>query len=70
MKVRGNRPTPRNTEMSLRPVEELLSLRRELLSLRKKPADFIARVFGSHDSVWVERCLGIVRDRADELGGG
>lgn len=56
--------------MSLRPTEELLSLRRELLSLRKKPADFIAQVLGSHDSVWVERCSGIVREGADQLGGG
>ena len=48
--------------MSLRGEEELLRLRKELLSLRKRPEDFIARVFGSYDEAWVERCSEIVRE--------
>jgi hypothetical protein len=63
VQVHGSRPNPRNSEMSLRPANELLQLRRELLSLRKKPEAFIARVFHSQDSVWVERCSEIVRER-------
>jgi hypothetical protein len=59
----GSRPNPRNSELSLRPREELLQLRKELLSLRKKPESFIAHVFRSCDSVWVERCSEIVRER-------
>ncbi len=58
VQVRGNRPNPRNSELSLWQREELLGLRNELLGLRKKPADFIAHVFGSCDSVWLERCSG------------
>jgi hypothetical protein len=70
VKVVENRPNPRNSKMSLWLVEELLSLRRELLSLCKEPADFIVCVFSSCDSVWVERCSAIVQDRADELDRG
>jgi hypothetical protein len=46
--------------MSLWPVKELLSLRRELLSLCKELVDFIVCVFSSCDSVWVKRCSAIV----------
>ena len=49
--VKGNRDTPRNSEMRLREAEELLALRTELLSLRKQPANFIRRIFGSVDAV-------------------
>ena len=59
----GRRDNPRNSDLSLRPVDELLKLRAELLSLRRDPAGFIAQVFHSHDSVWVERCTGIIRDQ-------
>jgi hypothetical protein len=60
VQVKGNRDTPRNSEMSLREVGELLAFRSELLSLRRQPASFIRRVFGSDDAVWVERCSRIV----------
>jgi hypothetical protein len=63
VQAHGNRPNPRNSELSLRPVEELLRVRKELMSLRKDSAGFIARVFHSQDSVWVERCSEIVRER-------
>jgi hypothetical protein len=59
----GKRSNPRNSDLSLRPVDELLKLRTELLSLRKDPAGFVAQVFHSHDSVWLERCSGILRER-------
>lgn len=58
----GRRDNPRNSDLSLRPVDELLKLRAELLSLRKDPAGFVAQVFRSHDSVWLERCSGIIRE--------
>jgi hypothetical protein len=60
VQVRGRRPNPRNSELDLRPVDELLELRAELLSLLGDPAGFIARVFHSHDSAWVERCSEII----------
>jgi len=63
VQVQGNRPNPRNSELQLRPVDELLRLRTELLSLRKDPAGFIAYVFCSHDEVWVERCSQIIQER-------
>lgn len=63
VQVRGSRPNPRNSELSLRPEGELLRLRAELLSLRKDPVGFIACVFRSHDEVWVERCSEIIRER-------
>ena len=62
VQVRGSRDNPRNSDLSLRPVEELLELRAELLSLRKDLARFIAQVFHSDDSVWVERCSEIIQE--------
>ena len=43
--VRGNRDAPRNSDLTLLPMEELLGWRKELLSLRKDSAGFIGRVF-------------------------
>jgi hypothetical protein len=63
VQVHGKRPNPRNSELSLRPKEELLRLRTELLSLRKDPVGFITYVFRSHDEVWVERCSEIIREQ-------
>lgn len=60
----GRRDNPRNSDLSLQPVDELLKLRAELLSLRKDPPGFLARVFRSHDSVWVERCSGIICEQS------
>jgi hypothetical protein len=59
----SKRANPRNTEMTLRPTLELLQLRKELLSLRKRPERFIARVFQSSESVWVERCSAVVQEQ-------
>lgn len=61
---RSRRENPRNSDLSLRPVDELLKLRADLLSLRKDPAGFVARVFRSRDSVWLERCSGIIREQS------
>jgi hypothetical protein len=63
VKVLGKRDNPRNSEVQLRAEAELLKLRAELLRLRRDPAGFIARVFHSHDSVWVERCSEIIQER-------
>jgi hypothetical protein len=60
--MKGARPTPRNTELRLRPTDELLAMRKELLHLQKNARMFIARVFGSRSDVWVERCSSIVVD--------
>jgi hypothetical protein len=57
------RPSPRNSELTLRPVEELLVMRKELLSKRKKPARFIAQVYRSQAEVWVGRSTEIIRDQ-------
>lgn len=59
----SKRANPRNTELTLRPALELLQLRKELLSLRKRPERFIARVFQSSESVWVERCSAVVQEQ-------
>jgi len=63
IEVLGKRDNPRNSEVRLRPEGELLKLRAELLRLRRDPAGFIARVFHSQESVWVERCSGIIQER-------
>ncbi|KAF2664817.1 hypothetical protein BT63DRAFT_418151 [Microthyrium microscopicum] len=60
----GKRENPRNSDLSLRAVDELLKIRTELLSLRRDPAGFVAQVFRSHDSVWLERCSMILWDQS------
>lgn len=59
---RGKRDSPRNSELTLRPREELLALRKELVFLQQDAPTFLARVFGSRDPVWVERCSSIIQD--------
>ncbi|KAF2174792.1 hypothetical protein K469DRAFT_770346 [Zopfia rhizophila CBS 207.26] len=61
--VRGNRDSPRNSDLALRSTKDLHRKRKELLSLRKNAAGFIGSVFHSHDSIWVERCLDIIREK-------
>ncbi|HEY2296077.1 MAG TPA: hypothetical protein VGM86_35710 [Thermoanaerobaculia bacterium] len=62
------RPSPRNTEVRLRAVEELQEYYQELLRRRTKPNQFIARVFRSRgeqeEAEWVERCAGIIREQS------
>jgi hypothetical protein len=60
--VRGNRDTPRNSEVMLQNQEELLRRRRELISLRHDAVGFIGLVFRSHDAIWVDRCASIVTE--------
>lgn len=60
--VRGNRDTPRNEELELQDVDKHLSLRRELLNLRKDAPAFIRRVFRDHDPIWLDRCSQIIQD--------
>ena len=60
--VTGKRDRPRNTDLKLKPPNELLTLRKELMSNIKHPEAFISRVFGSRDVAWVERCAQIIRD--------
>ena len=45
--IYGKRNAPRNSDLTLLPIEELLRWREELLSLRKDSAGFIARIFYS-----------------------
>jgi hypothetical protein len=58
----SQRENPRNSELKLRGVEELMRVRKELLSLRGDARGFIAQVFGSYEEVWVERCIGITKE--------
>jgi hypothetical protein len=61
--VQGRRDSPRNSDCKLKPLDELLSMRRELLLLRTDPDAFIAKVFRSTDKIWVDRCSSIIIDR-------
>jgi len=63
--IRGHRDTPRNSELELQDVDQLLLFHKELLGLHKDAAAFIRRVFRSHDPVWLDRCSPIVQDRAE-----
>jgi len=60
--VRGKRDTPRNSDVELQTVEELMDARADLLGLRKDATRFIGRVFHSDDSIWVERCRAIISE--------
>lgn len=61
--VRGARDTPRNSELRLTSADELLQMRKELLSLRRNAPAFIGRVFQSHNPIWVDRCSDIIIDK-------
>ena len=63
----GHRETPRNSELRLRPEQELLKFRMELLSSMEDPPEFIARIFGNQDNIWVERCSEIFISRAESI---
>jgi hypothetical protein len=60
--ARGNRDSPRNSDLELQSREELLRRRRELMSLRNDAVGFVGLVFRSYDSIWIERCSGIIRE--------
>jgi hypothetical protein len=64
--VRGNRDTPRNDELELQDVDKHLTLRKELLKLRKDATAFIRLVFHSHDLIWLDRCSQIVQGYEDD----
>jgi hypothetical protein len=55
---------PRNSDLSLRSVNELLKLCAELLFLTRDPAEFVAQVFRCHNSIWLERCSGSLGNEA------
>jgi hypothetical protein len=61
----SRRENPRNSDLRLREVEELMRVRRELLSLRGDARGFIRQVFSSYDRVWVERCSGVTKEVDD-----
>ena len=61
--VKGNRDSPRNSDLALRDKVELVQMRKELLSLQKTAAGFIGKIFHSYDSLWVERCAAIVKEK-------
>jgi hypothetical protein len=60
--VRGNRDSLWNSDLVLQSREELLRWRRELMSLRNDVVGFVGSVFRSYDSIWIERCSGIVKE--------
>ena len=60
--VSGKQDTPRNSEVLLQDQEELIRRLRELMSARHNALAFISLVFRSHDRIWVERCVSIIRD--------
>ena len=60
--VRGNRDSPRNSDLTLQSREKLLRRRRELISLRNDAFGFIRSVFRSYDNIWVERCSAIIKE--------
>ena len=61
--VRNNRDSPRNSDLVLQRQGELLRMRRELMRLRNDAVGFIGLVFRSYDSIWVERCSAIVKEK-------
>lgn len=61
-RVRGNRPTPRMNEVEFQHEEELMRLKKELVSLMKDPERFIETVIGSRDPIWLDRCSSIIVD--------
>lgn len=60
--IRGNRDSPRNSEVMLRDQGALVKRRRELMSLRSDAEGFIGSVFRSCDRIWVERCASIIEE--------
>ena len=63
----GGRETPRNSELRLRHTEELQGLRQELFLLMENAPEFVARIFGSDDERWVDRCTDILDVRREEV---
>ena len=60
--VRGNRDSPRNGDLELQDVRNLMEMREELLSGMGNAAAFIGRIFHSQDSIWEERCSQIIKE--------
>lgn len=60
--VRGNRDSPRNSDLMLQNREMLLRRHRELISLQKNAVGFVRSVFRSGDSIWFERCSAIIKE--------
>jgi hypothetical protein len=60
--IRGNRDSPRNSDVTLQDTEILLRRHRELMCLRKEAVGFIRCVFQSSDILWVERCTMIIKE--------
>lgn len=57
------RAHPRPEEMQLSSEQKLLGMYQDLMGRRKRPEAFIARVFQSQDTIWVDRCSSIIRTR-------
>ncbi|KAG6125432.1 hypothetical protein E4U38_007652 [Claviceps purpurea] len=58
--VRGNRPTPRNSEMIIKPAHILEARMKALESAMGRPSEFIAMIFKSREQIWVQRCESII----------
>lgn len=61
IEVQGKRPTPRVSESKLRPADDLLKLRKDLLDQMKDAPSFIWSVFKSSSQDWVDRCSSIIQ---------
>jgi hypothetical protein len=59
--IAGNRDTPRNSDLELQDMGQLLQMRKNLVSLMKDAPSFIRLIFQSHDPVWVDRCSQIIK---------
>lgn len=60
--VRGNRDSPRNSELHLQSRSKLIQMRKELMSSRRHAEGFIGQIFHSFDTVWVDRCSLIIQE--------
>lgn len=59
---KSQRDSPRNTDLQLRPRDELAIIFRELRAALQRPDDFIGMVFHSRGRIWVDWCASIIHE--------
>jgi hypothetical protein len=60
------RPLPRNADVDLRSIDELMGHLYQLISLLAKLDAFVVTLFKSPDLMWEERYQGVIKDGDDE----
>lgn len=65
VRVKGERDSPRNSDLTLEDRATLKALRKDLIALMDDADRFIGRIFRSFDRIWVERCSSIIREAAE-----